>query len=91
MDELFLLFSGLGFLGGLTRALYGLIKALGRGEKIRPGLFTITLIASVIIGAALGAFFDIDYHIAAVAGYTGTDILDSIRKNSMSSAVTLNK
>ena len=86
-----LLFAGLGLLGGFARALFGLLKAVGRGERVKPWLFGITLVTSLAIGAALGLFMDVDYRLAAVAGYVGTDILESIVKTSMPGTITLEK
>ena len=91
MSEEVFVFIGLGVLGGLARAMYGLFKSLNRGEKAKKGIFIITLLESAIIGALLGKFFDIDYHLSLLAGYVGTDIFDSIVKNSFTNKVVLEK
>jgi fluoride ion exporter CrcB/FEX len=91
MDEVFILFIALGFLGGLARSLLGLMKAIGRGERSKPVLFIISLLTSIIIGAMIGAWVNVDYHLAAIAGYAGTDILESIIKTTIPKAVVLQK
>ncbi|MEK6825745.1 MAG: hypothetical protein AABY00_03085 [Nanoarchaeota archaeon] len=79
MNEVTLLYLCLGGLGGLARALLGLAKAMARGERMKPLLFIISLIVSTIIGMLLGLFSEnIDFHIALLAGYTGTDILENM-------------
>ena len=86
MTEVFI-FVAVGLLGGITRAIYGLLKALNNGIEINTLYFIITLIISGLIGGLLGLVFDIDYKIAALAGYVGTDILENIFKNSIGNIV----
>ena len=81
----------LGILGGLVRALYGLIKAVGAGVTVHKGYFIITLIISGIIGGILGTVFNIDFRIAALSGYVGTDVLESIFKASIRKEIALKK
>ena len=50
-----------------------------------------TLFVSGLIGGMLGFVFDIDYKIAALSGYVGTDILESVFKGSMGGNLTLVK
>lgn len=89
MSEVVLLYSALGLLGGLARALLGMSKAITRGERIKPGVFVVTLIVAGIIGALLGAFSsNVDYHISLIAGYAGTDVLESIAKAAYSKSIT---
>ena len=49
------------------------------------------LIAGGILGGLLGAFFDLDYHLAALGGYVGTDILDNLVKTVIPTTITLKK
>ena len=80
-----------GFLGGLVRALYGLLKAINDGIIVNKGYFLITLIISSIIGGLLGSVFTINYQIAALAGYVGTDMLENIVSGVLPSSITLKK
>jgi len=76
-----------GVLGGFVRALYGLMKAVNRKDKISLGYFLLTIITAGIIGGILGSVFTIDYKIAALAGYAGTDILENIFKATLEGSV----
>jgi len=80
-----------GVLGGLVRALYGLLKAVNNGIIVHKGYFIITLIVSGIIGGLLGAVFNMDIKIAGLAGYVGTDILENIFTGLMPKSILLNK
>jgi len=80
-----------GILGGLARALYGLLKATSKGREINLKYFLITLVVSGIIGGILGYIFNMDYKIAALAGYVGTDILENVFKDSMKGNIKLTK
>ena len=80
-----------GVLGGLVRALYGLMKAVNRNDKISVSYFLTTIIISGIIGGILGSVFTIDYKIAALAGYTGTDILENVFKAALEGSVFIRK
>ena len=80
-----------GFLGGLVRALYGLLKAINDGIIVNKGYFLITLVISSIIGGLLGSVFTINYQIAALAGYVGTDMLENIVSGVLPSSITLKK
>lgn len=80
-----------GILGGLVRALYGLLKAINEGIIVHKGYFIITLIISGFIGGLLGMVFDMDFRVAALAGYVGTDILENIFKGALPKSLTLKK
>jgi len=80
-----------GVLGGLVRAMYGLLKAVNAGFDVNKGYFFITLIISGVIGGLLGYVFDIDYRIAALSGYVGTDMLENIFKGSIGKSIVLGK
>ena len=84
MNEIMVVAAGAGFLGGLVRALYGLLKASVTGVEIHGWHFLVTIIVSAGLGALLGIVFNSDYRYAALAGYVGTDILENIFKGSMS-------
>ena len=68
----------LGGLGGLTRGLVGLMKALALKRKILWNYYLITIVVALIIGAFIGMIFNFDWRLSLLAGYAGTDILESI-------------
>ena len=84
-------FIAVGVLGGLVRALYGLLKAVNEGIIVHKGHFIVTLIASGIIGGILGSLFTTDFRIAALAGYVGTDMLENVFAGVMPKSITVNK
>tara|TARA_Y100000310_G_scaffold345263_1_gene463196 strand:- start:177 stop:470 length:294 start_codon:yes stop_codon:yes gene_type:complete len=71
----------LGALGGLTRGLIGLMKALALKRKIIWGYYAITIAVALVIGAFIGMIFNFDWRLSLLAGYAGTDILESIYKS----------
>jgi len=71
----------LGGIGGLTRGVVGLLKALSLRRRVMWGYYCITVIIAVIIGVFIGIIFDFDVRLALLAGYAGTDILESIYKS----------
>ena len=86
-----LLFASLGFLGGLTRAVYGLYKNVGVGKKMRWKYFLVSLLVSAGIGALLGISFDVDYRVSLLAGYVGTDVLENVAKAANKGVIELGK
>lgn len=77
-----IIFAGLlGGIGGLTRGIVGLLKALSLKRRILWDYYLITLIIAVIIGTFIGIIFDFDPRISLLAGYAGTDILEGIYKS----------
>ena len=79
MDEI-LLAGSLGALGGCTRGVLGLFKALTKKKKINYKYWWLTLAISIIIGVFTGIVFSFDYRLALLAGYAGTDILEGVYK-----------
>ena len=77
MDDLFLA-AILGGVGGLTRGLVGLMKALSLRRRILWGYYAITVFIAVILGVFTGIIFSFDYRLSLLAGYAGTDILEGI-------------
>ena len=71
----------LGGIGGLTRGVIGLLKALSLRRRILWGYYTITVLIAAIIGIFVGVIFNFDYRLALLAGYAGTDILEGIYKS----------
>lgn len=80
MDPL-ILSALLGGVGGLTRGVVGLLKALSLRRKILWGYYLITVLVAVIIGIFVGIIFNFDPRLSLLAGYAGTDILEGIYKS----------
>ncbi len=77
-----IVFAGLlGGLGGLTRGVVGLLKALSLRRRILWAYYAITVIIAVVIGIFIGIIFDFDPRLSLLAGYAGTDILEGIYKS----------
>ena len=71
----------LGGVGGLTRGVVGLLKALSLKRRILWGYYAITVAIAVVIGIFVGIIFDFDTRLSLLAGYAGTDILEGIYKS----------
>jgi hypothetical protein len=80
MDAI-LLAAILGGVGGLTRGVVGLLKALSLRRKIIWSYYSITVLIAVIIGVFVGIVFNFDVRLSLLAGYAGTDILEGIYKS----------
>jgi len=75
-------YSGfLGFVGGLTRGVIGLLKAMSLKRRIIWGYWAITAAVACIIGIFTGMVFSHDPRLSLLAGYAGTDILEGIYKS----------
>lgn len=76
-----------GFLGGLIRGLMGISKEIRssptRKKKLRPEYLLVTLLASGGLGLLVGVFIAEDIRFALLAGYAGSDFLESIYKIKM--------
>ena len=88
--ETILLSALLGGIGGLTRGLVGLMKALSLRRKILWGYYCITVFIAVVLGIFTGIIFSFDYRLSLLAGYAGTDILEGIYKSFAVSKVYVN-
>jgi hypothetical protein len=71
----------LGGIGGLTRGLVGLLKALSMRRKILWLYYVITVTIAMIIGIFVGIIFSFDSRLSLLSGYAGTDILEGIYKS----------
>jgi ABC-type xylose transport system permease subunit len=71
----------LGSIGGLTRGLIGLLKALSLRRRIIWAYWLITVLIALVIGLFVGIVFDFDYRLSLLAGYAGTDILEGVYKS----------
>jgi len=90
MEPIFL--AGLlGGVGGLTRGVVGLLKALSLRRRIIWLYYAITVAIALIIGIFVGIIFDFDYRLSLLAGYAGTDILEGIYKSFKVSKVYVKK
>jgi len=77
-----IVFAGLlGGIGGVTRGVVGLLKALSLRRRILWNYYLITIIVAFIIGIFVGIIFDFDPRLSLLAGYAGTDILEGIYKS----------
>ena len=77
MNEV-LLAAILGGIGGLTRGVVGLLKALSLRRRILWGYYAITVLVALVIGIFVGIIFNFDVRLSLLAGYAGTDILEGI-------------
>lgn len=77
----FVLPAILGGIGGLTRGLVGLMKALALKRKILWNYYAITIVVALIVGVFVGLIFNFDWRLSLLSGYAGTDILESIYKS----------
>ena len=80
MDTL-LISAILGGIGGLTRGLVGLMKAMSLRRKILWNYYFITVFIAVVLGVFTGIIFSFDYRLSLLAGYAGTDILEGVYKS----------
>jgi fluoride ion exporter CrcB/FEX len=80
MDEI-LLAAILGGIGGLTRGVVGLLKALSLKRRIIWSYYLITVLIAIIIGIFTGVIFNFDTRLSLLSGYAGTDILEGIYKS----------
>jgi fluoride ion exporter CrcB/FEX len=71
----------LGGVGGLTRGLVGLLKALSLKRRIIWGYYAITVVIALVIGVFVGIVFNFDPRLSLLSGYAGTDILEGIYKS----------
>ena len=71
----------LGGIGGLTRGVVGLLKALSLRRRILWGYYSITVLVALIIGVFVGIIFNFDSRLSLLSGYAGTDILEGIYKS----------
>lgn len=76
-----------GFLGGIIRGFLGIAKHIrsspSRKKKIRLDYIIVELLAAGGIGLLVGVFIADDVRFALLAGYAGTDFLESLFKIKM--------
>lgn len=77
-----IIFAGLlGGVGGLTRGVVGLLKALSLRRRIIWLYYGITVLIAIIIGTFVGIVFNFDPRLSLLSGYAGTDILEGVYKS----------
>ena len=76
-----------GLVGGILRALVGIAKKIKKSpskkKKIRKDYLLVTLLTSGGLGLLVGLFVVDDLRFALLAGYAGTDFLESLFKIKM--------
>lgn len=83
MDQEIIYSMLLGIAGGLVRALVGLGKYFEEnkeGGKMKWDYLAYTLFVSAAVGAMSGVLADGDWELALLAGYAGTDFIESLYK-----------
>lgn len=72
-----------GGMGGLVKALVGITKSQTFDPEkfqFQWKYFAITIIVSVIVGQMAGVVFNGDWRVSLLAGYAGSDFLESLYK-----------
>lgn len=72
-----------GGMGGFVRALVGITKAQTFSPdtfKFQWKSFAFTIIVSVIVGQMAGLIFNADWRMSLLAGYAGSDFIESLYK-----------
>lgn len=72
-----------GGMGGLVRALVGITKSATFNPntfKFQWKSFIITIIVSIITGQMAGLILNADWRMSLLAGYAGSDFLESLYK-----------
>lgn len=85
MNPLYIFIAGL--LGGLIRGIIGIVKNIKKSptkkKKLRKDYLLVSLLTSGGIGLLVGLFIIDDLKFALLAGYAGTDFLESLFKIKM--------
>lgn len=77
-----------GGMGGLVRAIVGITKSQTfdpENFKFQWKGFLITIVVSVIVGQMSGLILNADWRMSLLAGYAGSDFLESLYKLKFSS------
>lgn len=71
-----------GFCRGIIRGLVGLVKnkTIEKANHFKPEYFLLTITISGIVGAAAGILADTEWQVSFLAGYAGTDFIESLYK-----------
>ena len=70
-----------GMVGGLVRGLVGISKRVGKGkEPFELHKLIFSLIAAMVVGSVASVMTNGDWRISLLAGYAGSDLLESLYK-----------
>ncbi len=71
-----------GLLGGVTRAVVGLLKwyAPKKRSEFRPVRLAVTIVGAGIIGMFASVLVSTDFKLSLLAGYAGTDFIEGLYK-----------
>lgn len=87
MSEALLYIFLAGFLGGIIRGLMGITKYINatptKRRKVQKDWVVLSLLSSGGMGLMVGVFIAEDIKFALVAGYAGTDFIESLFKIKM--------
>lgn len=75
-----------GGIGGLVRGLVGITKAQTFNPdtfKFQWKYFAVTILVSMIVGQFAGVVFNGDWRASLLAGYAGSDLIESLYKLSI--------
>ena len=80
--EKYLVYLLAGFTGGIIRGLVGFVKnkTIEKANHFKPQYFLITILISGVVGVAAGALADNEWQVSFLAGYAGTDFIESLYK-----------
>ena len=80
--EKYLIYLIAGFTGGIIRGLVGFVKnkTVEKANHFKPEYFLITIAISGIVGTAAGILADTEWQVSFLAGYAGTDFIESLYK-----------
>ena len=83
MDQILLSSILFGIIGGLVRGIVGITKYMEQNRKnqaIDPKRIIFSLAVAGLVGGITGALIENDHSFAFLAGYAGTDFLESLYK-----------
>ena len=70
-----------GTFGGLVRGLVGISKHVGKEkEPFKLSKLLFSLLVAMVVGAVAGVLTDSDWKISLLAGFAGSDLLESLYK-----------
>ncbi len=72
-----------GGMGGFVRALVGITKSQTFNPdtfKFQWKYFLITIVVSIVVGQMAGLIFNADWRMSLLAGYAGSDLIESLYK-----------
>jgi uncharacterized membrane protein YeaQ/YmgE (transglycosylase-associated protein family) len=80
--EKYLIYLLAGSCGGMIRGLVGFVKnkTLEKANHFKPQYFLVTILISGIVGAVVGILADTEWQVSFLAGYAGTDFIESLYK-----------